>query len=129
MKDWSKGMVSGEEHYGKDDEIRTVVRILDRKNRHEEGSYYEHITDTDTGRIIRSVSERFVDHQGRGSAKKAIPDFSDEWVAVAAYYIWQEQGCPHGRHNNHWNLAKNRLKKMFREGKLDVWRCLRMINQ
>ena len=94
MKDWSKGMVSGEEHYGKDDEIRTVVRILDRKNRHEEGSYYEHITDTDTGRIIRSVSERFVDHQGRGSAKKAIPDFSDEWVAVAAYYIWQEQGCP-----------------------------------
>jgi len=118
VKDWSKRMVQGEEYFRKDDEIHTIVRVMDRKNRYEPDSYYEFITKTETGDLVRSVSERFVDHVGRGSAKHTIPEFPHEWVAVCAYYIWEKGRRPNGRHINHWNKAKSELKKMWKAGQI-----------
>jgi hypothetical protein len=119
-KDWSKRMVRGEEHFRRDDEIHTVVRVMDRKNRREENSYYELITKTDTGEIVRSISERFVDHVGRGSAKHAIPEFPHVWIATCAYFLWDKEGRPNGRHINHWNKAKSELKKMWKAGQICI---------
>jgi hypothetical protein len=39
------------------------------------------------------------------------PTFSHEEIAVTAYLIWQEQGCPDGYDREHWRLAIERLKK------------------
>jgi len=78
--DWSKEVVSGEEVFHETGEIRSVQRIVDKSNRHQAGSYSERIVRTDSGEIVREVSERFVDHQGRGSAKRKVPTFPDEWI-------------------------------------------------
>jgi hypothetical protein len=32
-------------------------------------------------------------------------------IAEAAYFIWKEEGCPHGRADEHWRLAIERLKQ------------------
>jgi hypothetical protein len=34
----------------------------------------------------------------------------DEEVAVAAYLLWQEEGCPHGRDREHWLKALAQLR-------------------
>jgi len=31
-------------------------------------------------------------------------------IALAAYHIWKEQGCPDGHADEHWRLAIERLK-------------------
>jgi hypothetical protein len=36
----------------------------------------------------------------------------ETWLKVAAYYIWQKEGCPFGRDIEHWNLAKAELAAM-----------------
>jgi hypothetical protein len=33
-----------------------------------------------------------------------------EDIATAAYYIWQEEGCPHGRDTEHWQNALAQLR-------------------
>jgi hypothetical protein len=116
IKHWTKKIVQGEEHYKRDDEIRTVVRVFDWKNRHRPESYYEFITKTDSGEIIRSISEKFAEHVGYGSAKHITPDFPAEWIAVCAYFIWEKEGRPNGRHINHWNRAKNELRRLWKAG-------------
>ena len=32
-------------------------------------------------------------------------------IALAAYHLWMEQGCPEGRAEEHWHLAIERLKQ------------------
>jgi Protein of unknown function (DUF2934) len=76
------------------------------------------IADTDTGGEIKRVKEALKDHKGHGSAKRRIPDFPDEWIRVAAYYIWQGEGCRNGRHVNHWNQAKGHLRRLWKAGGL-----------
>lgn len=39
-------------------------------------------------------------------------DIPEGWVQVAAYHIWQKEGCPHGRHVDHWLQAKVELEKL-----------------
>jgi hypothetical protein len=43
------------------------------------------------------------------SSKDRAKDFSEEWVKVAAYYIWQKEGCPFGHDIENWNMAKAEL--------------------
>jgi hypothetical protein len=31
-------------------------------------------------------------------------------IAVAAYFLWQQEGCPHGRDREHWHKALARLR-------------------
>jgi hypothetical protein len=37
--------------------------------------------------------------------------FTHDEIALAAYFIWKEQGCPEGRADQHWRLAIERLKQ------------------
>jgi hypothetical protein len=34
---------------------------------------------------------------------------SHEDIALLAYALWQEQGCPEGRHEEHWLKAEQEL--------------------
>ena len=34
-----------------------------------------------------------------------------EWIETAAYHLWLNEGCPEGKHLNHWNRAY----QIFRE--------------
>ncbi|MBI3407325.1 MAG: DUF4058 family protein [Planctomycetes bacterium] len=31
-------------------------------------------------------------------------------IATAAYYLWQQEGCPHGRDKSHWSTAVEQLQ-------------------
>jgi DUF2934 family protein len=117
-KHWGKQFEAGEEAYSETNEIRTVIRAMDYKNRHDPDSYYEDIKNWHTKEPIKQRSQSFAEHQGHGSAKNKIPEFPEEWVRVAAYYIWEKEGCKDGRHINHWNNAKSQLRKMWKEGYL-----------
>ena len=44
-------------------------RVIDKTN----DRYFEKIVDPDTGDVVRDVSEKLSDHQGRGHAKRASP--------------------------------------------------------
>jgi hypothetical protein len=39
-----------------------------------------------------------------------LPFFSRDEIAVAAYHIWQSEGCPHGRERDHWQRATEQLQ-------------------
>ena len=41
-----------------------------------------------------------------------------EEIALAAYFIWQREGCPHGRDKDHWYRASEQLKEWYRMEKL-----------
>jgi hypothetical protein len=48
------------------------------------------------------------------------PDFPDEWVSIAAYYIWKRDGEHEGRDTDYWERAKIELTTMRQEGVLPV---------
>ncbi|MCV6599209.1 MAG: DUF2934 domain-containing protein [Alphaproteobacteria bacterium] len=33
----------------------------------------------------------------------------EDKIRELAYQIWEEEGCPHGREIEHWNMAQQRL--------------------
>jgi len=39
------------------------------------------------------------------------PPPSHDEVALAAYGIWEQEGCPHGREKEHWHMALAQLRK------------------
>jgi hypothetical protein len=39
-----------------------------------------------------------------------------EKVAAAAYLIWLQEGCPHGRDTEHWSRAEKELRRQRRMG-------------
>ncbi|HEX4083888.1 MAG TPA: DUF2934 domain-containing protein [Chthoniobacteraceae bacterium] len=36
-------------------------------------------------------------------------DPQDEEIALAAYRLWLQEGCPHGRDREHWLKAREQL--------------------
>ena len=46
------------------------------------------------------------------------PDFPEEWVSIAAYYIWKNDGQPEGRDAYYWERAQAELKELWKEGNL-----------
>ena len=38
------------------------------------------------------------------------PAFTSDVVALRAYEIWQECGCPHGQDEEHWYRAERELR-------------------
>jgi len=54
--------------------------------------------------------------------KNAEPNFPDEWVSIAAYYIWKRDGENEGRDTDYWERAKGELTTMWQEGVLPVER-------
>ena len=37
-------------------------------------------------------------------------------ASVAAYFLWQQEGCPHGRDQEYWHRAANLLRQGQRTG-------------
>jgi len=83
------------------------VRIIDRKN----DRYYERVTNSETGEVMHLRDEKLSEHFGRGSAKCQPHNFPHEYVAVAAYFIWEKEGLPDGRAENHWEMAIEDLRR------------------
>jgi hypothetical protein len=52
------------------------------------------------------------------SDAEPVPDFPEEWISLAAYYIWKSEGEPEGREDNYWEKAKLDLANLWREGRL-----------
>lgn len=46
------------------------------------------------------------------------PDFPEEWISVAAYYIWKRDGQTEGQDADYWERAKAELMTLWREGNL-----------
>jgi hypothetical protein len=44
----------------------------------------------------------------------------DEWISIAAYYIWKSEGEPKGRDAYFWNRAKAELTQLYKEGNLPI---------
>jgi hypothetical protein len=53
-------------------------------------------------------------------AESGEPNFPEEWVAIAAYYIWKSEGEPQGREADHWERAKADIRQLQQEGILPV---------
>lgn len=59
--------------------------------------------------------------------KKSVPadmmaqqNTSADWLQVAAYYIWQKEGCPHGRDLEHWYQASAELAGSSKGAKIST---------
>jgi Protein of unknown function (DUF2934) len=46
------------------------------------------------------------------------PDSPDEWISIAAYYIWKNDGQPEGRDAYYWERAKTELRQLQKDGNL-----------
>jgi hypothetical protein len=55
-----------------------------------------------------------------GSSSQEDQSFPDEWVSIAAYYIWKNDGQPEGRDAEYWERAKAELTQLQKEGNLPV---------
>jgi hypothetical protein len=53
-------------------------------------------------------------------AEPEEPNVPEEWVAIAAYYIWKSEGEPQGREADHWGRAKADIRQLQQEGILPV---------
>jgi hypothetical protein len=68
-------------------------------------------TDRDSVVDLQHVFTRCYDQanfSGRINYRDA-PAFLHDRIAIGAYYLWQREGCPHGRHKEHWRLAVEQL--------------------
>jgi Protein of unknown function (DUF2934) len=45
-------------------------------------------------------------------------NFPDEWISIAAYYIWKNDGQPNGRDAEYWERAKAELLQLQKDGNL-----------
>jgi hypothetical protein len=58
--------------------------------------------------------------QPTGSSSQGEQSFPDEWISIAAYYIWKNDGQPEGRDAEYWERAKSELMQLRKEGNLPV---------
>jgi hypothetical protein len=57
-------------------------------------------------------------NQPIGSAGQGAQTFPDEWISIAAYYIWKNDGQPEGRDAEYWERAKAELIQLQKDGNL-----------
>jgi hypothetical protein len=43
-------------------------------------------------------------------------EFPNEWISIAAYYIWKGDGQPEGRDAEYWERAKIELRQLQKKG-------------
>ena len=58
----------------------------------------------------RKKSPATVPATAAAPAPKSAQPLSSDRVATRAYQIWQESGCPHGQHEEHWYRAERELR-------------------
>ena len=54
------------------------------------------------------------------SGSQGEPSFPDEWISIAAYYIWKSEGEPDGQEAYFWDKAKAELSQLYKEGNLPI---------
>ena len=58
--------------------------------------------------------------QPMDSSSQEEPSLPDEWISIAAYYIWKNEGEPEGRDAYFWGRAKAELTQLYKEGNLPI---------
>jgi hypothetical protein len=71
--------------------------------------------DSDPPMRLKEEDERWSDKLLRGAGLRKRPEPFDEEIAVAAYYLWQQEGCPEGREQAHWQAAREYLRGQTRQ--------------
>jgi Protein of unknown function (DUF2934) len=61
-----------------------------------------------------------MEDQPIGSNSQEEPSLPDEWISIAAYYIWKSEGEPEGRDTYFWGRAKAELTQLYKEGNLPI---------
>ena len=64
--------------------------------------------DTTTMNVTRKSSRTVAGKRGRATAAPVVQTEAD--VARRAYLIYLEEGCPQGRHFDHWLKAESELR-------------------
>ena len=59
---------------------------------------------------LKDEDDRWCDQHLRAMKARLNPAPSDEEIAMAAYYLWQQEGCPAGREAEHWAKAREQLR-------------------
>ncbi len=72
--------------------------------------------DTSIGDAPDELTTTYLVESEEGPEKKT--EFPDEWISIAAYYIWKGDGEPEGRDAEYWERARADLMKLQREGTL-----------
>jgi hypothetical protein len=67
-----------------------------------------HPNTTDTTTKVTRKSRRTV--AGKRSVTASLPVLTEADVARRAYLIYLEEGCPQGRHLDHWLRAETELR-------------------
>ena len=58
--------------------------------------------------------------EDQASSSQEEPSVPDEWISIAAYYIWKSEGEPEGRDAYFWDRAKAELTQLHKEGNLPI---------
>ncbi len=69
--------------------------------------------DRDTVLDLQAIFSRCYDRGGFGGRidYQIAPAWLHDRIAVAAYYLWLQEGRPHGRDGEHWRTAVEQLRK------------------
>lgn len=66
--------------------------------------------DNDPPVKMKDEDERWCDQLLRSKGLRTRPELTDDEIAVAAYYLWQQEGCLEGKEAEHWERAKAQLR-------------------
>jgi hypothetical protein len=66
----------------------------------------------------KAMAESVISSETNSKSVEREPDFPEEWVSIAAYYIWKNDGQPQGRDAHYWERAKAELNQLWKEGNL-----------
>jgi hypothetical protein len=72
---------------------------------------------------VRAKENKMADvmkDQPIGSTSQEESSFPDEWISIAAYYIWKSEGEPDGQDAYFWDRAKAELTQLYKEGNLPI---------
>jgi hypothetical protein len=76
-----------------------------------EGGYFDHIDYLRGPPVpLKEGGRRWLRDLLRDKGLREWSPF-DEEIAVAAYYLWEKEGRPHGRDQEHWRRAAEQLKR------------------
>ena len=66
----------------------------------------------------KPMSESIIEPRMNSGKFGNEPDFPEEWISIAAYYIWKNDGQPDGQDADYWERAKAELTQLWKEGNL-----------
>ena len=69
--------------------------------------------DRDTVLDLQTIFSRCYERANFGGLinYRDAPAFLNDRIAIGAYHLWQQEGCPHGRDKEHWYMAVEQLAR------------------